>query len=87
LNFQLASSKHIEAGSYGGRENSRVSWNEMPKALAVYAANRQERTARMLLTNRENTWLRFKTDTDWVYNFDAWHTELAGLENAVRPSV
>ena len=66
---------------------ARVSWNEMPKALAVYAANRQERTARMLLTNRENTWLRFETDTDWVYDFDAWHTKLAGLENVARPSV
>jgi len=38
----------------------------------------------MQLTNRENTWLRFRTDTDWVYDFDAWHTELAGLENARR---
>jgi salicylate hydroxylase/6-hydroxynicotinate 3-monooxygenase len=66
---------------------AQVCWDEMPKALAIYAANRQERTARMLLTNRENTWLRFKTDTDWVYNFDAWHAELAGLENAMRPSV
>ena len=58
----------------------------MPKALAVYAANRQEHTARMLLSNRENTWLHFKTDTDWVYNFDAWHTKLADLENAARPA-
>jgi hypothetical protein len=58
----------------------------MPKALAVHAANRQERTARMLLSNRENTWLRFKTDTEWVCNFDAWHTKLADLENAARPA-
>ncbi len=65
---------------------AQVSWDEMPTALAVYAANRQERTARMLLSNRENTWLRFKTDTDWVYNFDAWHTKLADLENAARPA-
>jgi 6-hydroxynicotinate 3-monooxygenase len=64
-----------------------VSSNEVRKAIAVYAANRQERTARMLLTNRENTWLRFKTDTDWVYNFDPWHTKLDGLENVARPSV
>jgi len=63
-----------------------VSRDEIPNAFAVYAANRKERTARMQLTNRENTWLRFKTDTDWVYDFDAWHTELAGLGNAVRPS-
>jgi 6-hydroxynicotinate 3-monooxygenase len=65
---------------------ARVSWDEMPKALAAYAANRQERTARMLLTSRENAWLRFKTDADWVYDFDAWHTKLAGLENAKQPS-
>ena len=65
---------------------ARAAWEEMPDALAVYAANRTERTARMQLTNRENTWLRFKTDTDWVYDFDAWHAELAGLGNAVRPS-
>jgi hypothetical protein len=31
---------------------AQVSRDEMPKALAVYAANRQERTARMLLSNR-----------------------------------
>ena len=46
-------------------------------ALAAYAASRKERTARMQLTNRENTWLRQKTDTDWVYEYDAWHTPLA----------
>jgi len=50
---------------------ARVSCNEIPNALAVYAANRKECTARMQLTNRENTWLRFRTDTDWVYDFDA----------------
>jgi salicylate hydroxylase/6-hydroxynicotinate 3-monooxygenase len=65
---------------------AQVSWSKMPRALTVYAANRKERTARMQLTNRENTWLRFKTDTDWVYDFDAWHTELAGLENAAAPT-
>ena len=62
-----------------------VPWDEKPEALAGYAANRQERTARMLLTNRETTWLRFKTDADWVYDFDAWYTKLAGLDNVVRP--
>lgn len=65
---------------------ARVSPNEIPNALEVYAANRKERTARMQLTNRENTWLRFKTDTDWVYDFAAWRTELVGLEIAARPS-
>ena len=50
---------------------------EIPTALAAYAANRRERTSRMQLSNRENTWLRHKTDTDWVYDYDAWHTPLA----------
>jgi 6-hydroxynicotinate 3-monooxygenase len=37
---------------------------DISAALAVYGASRKERTARMQLTNRENTWLRQKTDTD-----------------------
>jgi salicylate hydroxylase/6-hydroxynicotinate 3-monooxygenase len=28
-------------------------------------------------TSRTNTWLRQKTDTDWVYAYDAWTTPLA----------
>jgi len=64
---------------------ARVSSNEIPNALTVYAANRKERTARLQLAVRENTWLRFKTDTDWVYDFDAWHTELADPESAGAP--
>jgi 6-hydroxynicotinate 3-monooxygenase len=50
---------------------------DISAALAVYAASRQERAARMQLTNRENTWLRQKTDTDWVYEYDAWRAPLA----------
>jgi salicylate hydroxylase/6-hydroxynicotinate 3-monooxygenase len=52
------------------------------KALAVYTASRKQRTDRMQLTNRENTWLRAKTDTDWVYEYDAWHTQLAWPESS-----
>jgi 6-hydroxynicotinate 3-monooxygenase len=65
---------------------AQVSCDEIHTALVAYAANRKHRTARMQLTNRENTWLRFKTDTDWVYGFDAWHAELAGPAHALRPS-
>jgi salicylate hydroxylase/6-hydroxynicotinate 3-monooxygenase len=56
--------------------------NEVSKALAVYTASRKARTDRMQLTNRENTWLREKTDTDWVYEYDAWHTQLAWPESS-----
>jgi 6-hydroxynicotinate 3-monooxygenase len=65
---------------------AQVSRDKIHTALVVYAATRKERTARMQLTNRENTWLRFKTDTDWVYDFDAWRAELAGPAHAVGPS-
>jgi 6-hydroxynicotinate 3-monooxygenase len=56
----------------------RTARRDIPAALVAYAASREERTARMQLTNRENTWLRQKTDTDWVYEYDAWQTPLAG---------
>jgi 6-hydroxynicotinate 3-monooxygenase len=29
-------------------------------------------------TSRTNTWLREKTDADWVYAYDAWTVPLAG---------
>jgi 6-hydroxynicotinate 3-monooxygenase len=28
-------------------------------------------------TSRANTWLKEKTDTDWVYAYDAWNVPLA----------
>lgn len=34
--------------------------------------DRKERTARIQQTSRANTWLSGKTDTDWVYGYDAW---------------
>ena len=65
----------------------RTARGNISAALAVYAAIRKERTARMQLTNRENTWLRQKTDTDWVYEYDAWHAPLAGsLEDTKAPA-
>lgn len=51
-------------------------------AFHRYEATRKERTSRMQLTNRQNTWLRFKTDTDWVYDYDAWSEPLADMQTA-----
>jgi len=59
-----------------------VGCDDIPKALAVYAASRKARTDRMQLTTRENTWLREKTDTDWVYQYDAWHVQLGESESS-----
>jgi salicylate hydroxylase/6-hydroxynicotinate 3-monooxygenase len=46
-------------------------------AFRRFEATRRERTARIQQTSRTNTWLRQKTDADWVYAYDAWSTPLA----------
>src|SRR6201994_454568 len=46
-------------------------------AFRRFEATRRERTARVQQTSRKNTWLREKTDTDWVYGYDAWTAPLA----------
>jgi salicylate hydroxylase/6-hydroxynicotinate 3-monooxygenase len=51
--------------------------NQIPAALRRYEATRMPRTARIQRTNRANTWLRGPTDTDWVYDYDAWNAPLA----------
>jgi len=40
-------------------------------------ATRQARTSRVQLTSRSNTWLRGKTDVDWVYGYNPWTAPLA----------
>jgi salicylate hydroxylase/6-hydroxynicotinate 3-monooxygenase len=46
-------------------------------ALRRFEATRKPRTSRVQLTSRGNTWLRDKTDADWVYAYNAWTTPLA----------
>jgi 6-hydroxynicotinate 3-monooxygenase len=46
-------------------------------AFRRFEASRKDRTARVQQTSRTNTWLKEKTDTDWVYAYDAWTTPLA----------
>jgi 6-hydroxynicotinate 3-monooxygenase len=46
-------------------------------AFRRFEATRRERTTRVQETSRRNTWLKEKTDTDWVYSYDAWSTPLA----------
>ena len=40
-------------------------------AFAAYEATRLERTARVQLTSRQNTWGRAGGDTAWLYGYDA----------------
>jgi 6-hydroxynicotinate 3-monooxygenase len=46
-------------------------------AFRRFEATRRERTTRVQQTSRTNTWLKKKTDADWVYAYDAWTTPLA----------
>jgi 6-hydroxynicotinate 3-monooxygenase len=46
-------------------------------AFRRFEATRKERTTRVQWTSRTNTWLKDKTDTDWVYAYDAWTAPLA----------
>ena len=41
-----------------------------------YEAHRRPRTAHMQTTARQNTWMRYPTDADWVYGYHAWEVEL-----------
>ena len=64
----------------------RFGYDDSSKAFSVYTITRKARTDRMQLTNRENTWLRNKTNTDWVYEYDAWHAELASSASTMCSS-
>jgi len=46
-------------------------------AFRRFEASRKDRTTRVQQTSRANTWLKDKTDTDWVYAYDAWTVPLA----------
>lgn len=44
--------------------------------ILAYETARQERTAKIQLGSRANTWLRDGGNADWVYGYDAWTVAL-----------
>ena len=56
--------------------------DDAAEAFARYAATRIERTSRIQLTSRQNTWGKHAVDPGWVYGYDVWETPLSLL----RPS-
>jgi len=46
-------------------------------AFKRYELTRLERTARIQLTSRQNTWGKQAGDPSWVYGYDAWATPIA----------
>jgi salicylate hydroxylase/6-hydroxynicotinate 3-monooxygenase len=67
----------IEDGAVLARCLDGVDRDEVAAALRRYEMNRQERTAKVQLTSRQNIWGKGVTDTDWVYGYNAWTAELA----------
>jgi salicylate hydroxylase/6-hydroxynicotinate 3-monooxygenase len=49
------------------------------EAFRRFEATRMDRTSRVQLTSRRNTWLKDKTDADWVYGYNAWTVPLASI--------
>jgi 6-hydroxynicotinate 3-monooxygenase len=54
-----------------------VARDEVANAFRRFEASRKDRTVRVQQTSRANTWLKERTDTDWVYAYDAWNVPLA----------
>ncbi|PIT06455.1 salicylate 1-monooxygenase [Bradyrhizobium nitroreducens] len=46
-------------------------------AFRRFEATRKARTTRVQETSRANIWLKERTDTSWVYGYDAWSVPLA----------
>jgi salicylate hydroxylase/6-hydroxynicotinate 3-monooxygenase len=46
-------------------------------AFRRFEATRKMRTTRVQETSRANIWLKERTDTSWVYGYDAWSVPLA----------
>ena len=51
--------------------------DDISEAFRRYQATRLERTARLQLTSRANTWGKQSTDPSWVYGYDALHVPIS----------
>jgi len=49
----------------------------LAQAFRRFEATRKARTTRVQETSRANIWLKERTDTGWVYGYDAWTVPLA----------
>ena len=49
---------------------------DFQEVFALYAANRMQRTERVQSESRENTWLKYEQDPDWVFDYDVFQVPL-----------
>jgi 6-hydroxynicotinate 3-monooxygenase len=66
----------IEDGAVLARCLDGVDRSGVAAGLRRYETNRQQRTAKVQLTSRQNIWGKGVTDTDWVYGYNAWEAPL-----------
>lgn len=57
---------------------------ELPAQLRAYEDARRDRTARIQVGSRGNSWLKSSGDADWVYGYDAWTASLDPDSSSVR---
>ena len=57
-------------------------FDDIAEAFKTYEATRLQRTARVQLTSRQNTWGKQSSDPSWVYGYNALETPLARPERA-----
>jgi salicylate hydroxylase/6-hydroxynicotinate 3-monooxygenase len=71
----------IEDAAVLSRCLENVDKDGVEEAFRRYELSRKDRTSRIQLTSRLNTWLHHKTETDWVYGYDAWQEPLRQSES------
>jgi len=59
------------------RSLSEPTFTSIEQALDAYQSARLERTSRIQIASRGNTWLKEGGNADWVYDYDAWKAPLA----------
>jgi 6-hydroxynicotinate 3-monooxygenase len=57
---------------------------DIEEAFHRHEATRLERTSRLQLTSRQNTWGRQKVDPDWVYGYDVWNAPICDAAQRLR---
>jgi salicylate hydroxylase/6-hydroxynicotinate 3-monooxygenase len=72
----------IEDATILSRCLHRIDRDGVARAFRRFEATRRERTSRVQLSSRTNTWLKGPTNPDWVYGYDAWKEPLANPEQA-----
>ncbi|WP_197524385.1 FAD-dependent monooxygenase [Novosphingobium resinovorum] len=76
----------IEDAAVLSRCIQQVDRDGISEALKLYEAVRKPRTSAIQKTAAENTWMKNKTDADWVYGHNAWTEPLVAAADPLVSS-